>query len=135
MMKKRNPWKQARKRGLYKSHFSWNKGFKEYFAVKRHQSTILKIFKRRRMRNRLLIFNRTYDVRSLGGFDGSEIMFSSNDAPSRRILFWQIQLGATINLDDIYTYRILKRMCRNPRKDFLSLQSRWSFRIRNRYHG
>ena len=36
---------------------------------------------------------------------------------------------------DHYTYRILKRMCRNPRKDFLPLQSRWSFRIRNRYHG
>ena len=52
-------------RGLYKA-FSWNKGFKEYFAVKATPNpTILKIFKRRRMRNRLLIFNRTYDVRSL----------------------------------------------------------------------
>ncbi len=52
-------------RGLYKA-FSWNKGFKEYFAVKATPNpTILKILKRRRMRNRLLIFNRTYDVRSL----------------------------------------------------------------------
>ena len=52
-------------RGLYKA-FSWNKGFKEYFAVKDDtKSNNLKDFKVRRMRNRLLIFNRTYDVRSL----------------------------------------------------------------------
>ena len=52
-------------RGLYKA-FSWNKGFKEYFAVKATPNpTILKILKEEGCGNRLLIFNRTYDVRSL----------------------------------------------------------------------
>ena len=40
-------------RGLYKA-FSWNKGFKEYFAVKATPNPTI-----------LNIFNRTYDVRSL----------------------------------------------------------------------
>ena len=106
-------------RGLYKA-FSWNKGFKEYFAVKATPNpTILKILKEEgcgtdcSSLTELMMSDRC-------GFDGSEIMFSSNDTPAEEF---------------ILAYRILKRMCRNPRKDFLPLQSRWSFRIRNRYHG
>ena len=68
------------------------------------------------------------------GFDGSEIMFSSNDTPAEEFILAK-QLGATINLDDITHIEFLKECAGNPRKDFLPLQSRWSFRIRNRYHG
>ena len=49
-------------RDLYKA-FSWNKGFKEYFAVKATPNpTILRILKKRRLWNRLFFPHRAYDV-------------------------------------------------------------------------
>ena len=86
-------------RGLYKA-FSWNKGFKEYFAVKATPNpTILKILKEEgcgtdcSSLTELMMSDRC-------GFDGSEIMFSSNDTPAEEFILAK-QLGATINLDDI----------------------------------
>ena len=84
-------------RSLYAA-FNWNKGFKEYFAVKATPTpAILKILKEEgcgldcasgvelTMADRL-------------GFHGNEIMFSSNDTPADEFLQAK-KLGATINLD------------------------------------
>ncbi len=49
-----------------KEAFAWNKGFREYFAVKATPKPIyFKYFKRLRLRNGLFFFNRADDVRCL----------------------------------------------------------------------
>lgn len=86
-------------RKLHKA-FSWNKGYKEYFAVKATPNpTILKILKEEgcgtdcSSYTELLMSDRC-------GFSGNEIMFSSNDTPAKEFEL-AARLGATINLDDI----------------------------------
>lgn len=80
--------------------FSWNPGFKEYFAVKATPNpTILKILKEEGC---------GVDVASLTelmmaqrcGFVEDEIMFSSNDTPAEEFQYAR-KINATINLDDI----------------------------------
>ena len=79
--------------------FSWNKGFREYFAVKATPTPgILKILKEEgcgvdcSSLTELMMSDRC-------GFHGSEIMFSSNDTPAEEFVLAD-KLGATINLDD-----------------------------------
>ena len=78
--------------------FSWNKGYKEFFAVKATPTpAILKILHEEgcgvdcASYVELLMSDKC-------GFDGSEMMFSSNDTPKEEYLFAE-KLGATINLD------------------------------------
>ncbi|MBK4110412.1 diaminopimelate decarboxylase [Lactococcus petauri] len=78
--------------------FSWNKGFKEFFAVKATPtSAILKILQEEGCGAdcasyvELILANKC-------GFDKSEIMFSSNDTPAEEFLLAK-KLGATINID------------------------------------
>ena len=82
-----------------KEAFSWNKGFREYFAVKATPNPfILNILKE---------YGCGCDCASLTElmladalhFNGEEIMFSSNDTPAEEFVFAD-QIGATINLDD-----------------------------------
>lgn len=80
--------------------FSWNKGFREYFAVKATPTPgILKILKEEgcgtdcSSLTELMMSDRC-------GFHGSEIMFSSNETPAEEFVLAD-RLGATINLDDI----------------------------------
>lgn len=78
--------------------FSWNKGFKEFFAVKATPTpAILKILQEEGCGAdcasyvELILANKC-------GFDKSEIMFSSNDTPPEEFLLAK-KLGATINID------------------------------------
>lgn len=78
--------------------FSWNKGFKEFFAVKATPTpAILKILQEEGCGAdcasyvELILANKS-------GFDNSEIMFSSNDTPAEEFLLAK-KLGATINID------------------------------------
>ena len=78
--------------------FAWNAGFKEYFAVKATPTpAILKILQEENCgvdcasEIELLMSHKL-------GFDGSNIMFSSNDTPAEEFLYAR-QIGATINLD------------------------------------
>lgn len=78
--------------------FAWNEGFKEYFAVKATPTpAILKILHEEgcgvdcASYVELLLSQKT-------GFDGSEMMFSSNDTPAEEFKFAK-EIGATINLD------------------------------------
>ena len=80
--------------------FAWNKGFKEYFAVKATPNPyLIQILKE---------YGCGCDCSSLTelmlskavGIKGEDIMFSSNDTPAEEYAY-AAKLGATINLDDI----------------------------------
>ena len=83
-----------------KEAFSWNKGYKEYFAVKATPNPFLiSILKE---------YGCGYDCSSLTelmlsdaiGAEPGDIMFSSNDTPAEEFALAD-KLGAIINLDDI----------------------------------
>ncbi|MBR1628936.1 MAG: diaminopimelate decarboxylase, partial [Lachnospiraceae bacterium] len=83
-----------------KEAFSWNPGFKEYFAVKATPNPFLmKLF---------MDYGFGFDCSSLTelmlseavGATGDDIMFSSNDTPPEEFQK-AYELGAIINLDDI----------------------------------
>ena len=99
-------------RNLYKA-FSWNKGFKEYFAVKATPNpTILKILYEEgcgtdcSSLTELMMSERC-------GIVGDEIMFSSNDTPAEEFVKAK-ELGAIINLDDITHIDFLKETAGIP---------------------
>lgn len=88
--------------------FSWNKGFKEYFAVKANPNPFL-----------IQILNEYgcgCDCSSLSelmlsnalGVMGSNIMFSSNATPAKEFEY-AAKLGATINLDDFTHIEFLEK--------------------------
>ena len=88
--------------------FSWNPGFKEYFAVKATPNPqILKILKEEgcgvdcSSLTELMMSERS-------GFIGNEIMFSSNETPAEDFDL-AAKLGATINLDDLTHVDFLKQ--------------------------
>lgn len=80
--------------------FSWNKGFKEYFAVKATPNPVLIQILRE--------YGCGCDCSSLTelmlskamGLPGNDIMFSSNDTPAEEYAYAD-KIGAIINLDDI----------------------------------
>ena len=87
--------------------FSWNKGFKEYFAVKANANPFL-----------IKILNEYgcgCDCSSMTelmlsdaiGVKGEGIMFSSNDTPPEEFAY-AAKLGAIINLDDITQIKVLE---------------------------
>lgn len=93
--------------------FSWNKGFKEYFAVKATPNPfLLKILREEGC---------GVDCSSLTelmmseacGFSGSEIMFSSNVTPEEDYRFAK-KLNAYINLDDFTDIEALERAAGLP---------------------
>ncbi len=83
-----------------KEAFAWNKGFKEYFAVKATPNPYLISILRE--------YGCGCDCSSLTelmlssamGVEGKDIMFSSNDTPAEEFAY-AAKIGATINLDDI----------------------------------
>ena len=87
--------------------FSWNKGFKEYFAVKATPNPVLmQILKAQGCGFDCsslteLMLSEAVDAK------GSDIMFSSNDTPAEEFAL-AAKLGAIINLDDITHIDFLK---------------------------
>ena len=78
--------------------FSWNQGFKEYFAVKATPNpTILKILKEEGCGVDCASYVELLMSQKVG-FSDSDIMFSSNDTPAKEMQLAR-ELGATINLD------------------------------------
>lgn len=83
-----------------KEAFSWNKGFKEYFAVKATPNPfILNILKECGCGTDCSSATELM-MSDACGFKGHEIMFSSNDTPPEEFALAN-DLGAVINLDDI----------------------------------
>lgn len=83
-----------------KEAFSWNKGYREYFAVKATPNPFIL--------NILKDYGCGSDCSSMTelmmsdavGFSGEDIMFSSNDTPAEEFQYAD-KVGAIINLDDI----------------------------------
>ena len=87
--------------------FAWNKGFKEYFAVKDTPNPfILKILKEEGCGTDCSSLTELM-MSDACGFCGTEIMFSSNDTPPQEFQFAH-DLGAIINLDDFTHIRCLE---------------------------
>lgn len=83
-----------------KDAFSWNKGFREYFAVKANPNpSILKILKEEGCGADCSSYTELMLAEAVG-FSGSDIMFSSNVTP-REDFEYARELRAIINLDDI----------------------------------
>ncbi len=93
-------------RRLYQA-FSWNEGFREYFAVKATPNpSILKILKEEGCGTDCSSMTEL-EMSDACGFQGHEIMFSSNDTPLQEYKFAE-KLGAIINLDDFSNIAELK---------------------------
>ena len=106
--------------------FSWNKGYKEFFAVKATPNPfLLKILREEGCGTDCSSYTELL-MSDACGFTGKEIMFSSNDTPAEDFAL-AAKLGATINLDDFTHIEFLDRIagipeticCRyNPGGDF-----------------
>ena len=97
---------RERARALHEA-FSWNPGFKEYFAVKATPNpAILKILKEEGCGVDCASYVELLMSQKLG-FAGQDIMFSSNNTPAEEFQFAR-DLGATINLDAYEDVAFLK---------------------------
>lgn len=97
--------------------FSWNPGFKEYFAVKATPNPELLDILRQEGCG---VDTSSYTELVLSdacGFKGAEIMFSSNDTPAQD-MFEAVRLGAYINLDDLTMVDFLEQVAQVPRHIF-----------------
>ena len=91
-----------------KEAFSWNKGFKEYFAVKATPNPfLLDILKEYDMGCDCSSMTELMMAKACG-FDGPHIMFSSNDTPLEEFEYAN-ELGAIINLDDFTHIEFLEK--------------------------
>ena len=96
-----------------KEAFSWNRGFREYFAVKATPNPfIMEILKEEgcgfdcSSYTELMLSDRV-------GAKGEDIMFSSNATPDEDFLLAR-KLNAQINLDDFTHIEILDKLCGIP---------------------
>lgn len=80
--------------------FSWNQGFREYFAVKATPNPFLLQILREYGCGADCSSMTELMMSEASGFHGEEIMFSSNDTPMEEFQYAH-KLGAIINLDDI----------------------------------
>lgn len=96
-----------------KEAFSWNKGFKEYFAVKATPNpTILQILKEEGCGTDCSSYTELLMSEAVG-ITGSDIMFSSNVTPAEDFVLAR-KLGATINLDDFTHIDFLEKAAGIP---------------------
>lgn len=93
--------------------FAWNKGFKEYFAVKATPLPgILKIMKEEGCGTDCSSYPELL-LSDVCGFKGHDIMFSSNDTPVKDMQE-AYKLGAIINLDDFTMIDFLEQVAAIP---------------------
>lgn len=85
--------------GRLKKAFAWNTGFREYFAVKATPNPfIIDILKKEGCGVDCSSMTELMMAQAMG-YEGQEIMFSSNDTPPEEFKLAK-ELGAVINLDD-----------------------------------
>ncbi len=101
-------------RDLYKA-FSWNKGFKEYFAIKATPNPyIVNILKEEGCGADCSSYTELMMAEKLGFSKGkNEIMFSSNATPEKDFVYAK-ELGAIINLDDFTHIDFLEKAAGIP---------------------
>lgn len=82
-----------------KKAFAWNRGFREYFAVKATPNPfVIDILKKEGCGVDCSSLTELMMAQAMG-YEGEEIMFSSNDTPPEEFKLAK-ELGAVINLDD-----------------------------------
>lgn len=88
--------------------FSWNKGFREYFAVKATPNPfVMDILKEQGCGADCSSLTELMIARAMD-FEGEKIMFSSNDTPPEEFQM-AAELGAVINLDDFTHIEFLEK--------------------------
>ena len=96
-----------------KAAFSWNKGFREYFAVKATPNPfLLQILKEEGCGADCSSYTELMMSEAVG-LTGADIMFSSNATPAEDFVLAR-QLGATINLDDFTHIDFLEKVAGLP---------------------
>ena len=88
--------------------FSWNKGFREYFAVKANPNPFLSDILREYGCGCDCSSYTELMLSEAMGCRGDDIMFSSNDTPAEDYVYAE-KLGATINLDDFTHIEFLEK--------------------------
>lgn len=93
--------------------FSWNKGFKEYFAVKATPNPyLMQILREEGCGSDCSSYSELLLAETVGNV-GSDIMFSSNATPAEEFVLAK-KLGAIINLDDITHIDFLEKVAGIP---------------------
>lgn len=116
------------------SAFSWNKGFKEFFAVKATPNpTLLKLLKNLGCGVDCSSLTELMMAEKLG-FTGEEIMFSSNETAAEEYVLAK-KLGAFINLDDITHIEFLKEVAGIPSRICMRYNPGGEFNLNNRIMG
>lgn len=114
-----------------KQAFSWNKGFKEYFAVKATPNPyIMQILKQEGCGMDCSSYTELLMSQAVG-VTGHDIMFSSNVTPAGDYILAD-ELGAIINLDDISHIDFLNRLCGIPQTISCRYNPGGEFKISNR---
>ena len=91
-----------------KEAFAWNKGYKEYFAVKANPNpAIVQLLRECGCGTDCSSMTELMLAKAVG-CTGTEIMFSSNDTPPEEFQLCQ-ELGGIINLDDITHIPVLEK--------------------------
>ena len=96
-----------------KDAFSWNKGFKEYFAVKANPNPYLIQILREYGCGCDCSSETELMLADALDFDGEDIMFSSNATPAEEYVLAK-KIGAVINLDDITHIDFLEKCAGIP---------------------
>ncbi len=97
--------------------FAWNPGFKEHFAVKATPNpALLQILKEEGCGVDCSSYTELLLSRACG-FEGHEIMFSSNETPALD-MFEAARLGALVNLDDLTMVDFLEQVAEVPETVF-----------------
>ena len=110
--------------------FSWNKGFKEYFAVKATPTPgILQILKEEGCGMDCSSYTELMLSEAVG-VTGSDIMFSSNVTPAEDFQY-AVKLNATINLDDFTHIAFLEKVAGIPETISCRYNPGGSFAINN----
>lgn len=94
--------------------FSWNKGFKEYFAVKATPNPYLMQILKEEGCGMDCSSLTELQLCEACGITGSDIMFSSNVTPVEDMQK-AYELGANINLDDYTHVEFIKKVCGVPK--------------------
>lgn len=111
--------------------FSWNKGFKEFFAVKATPTPkILQILKEEGCGVDCSSYTELL-MSEACGFKGEEIMFSSNVTPDEDYILAH-KLGANINLDDFTHIEILDKLTGIPETICCRFNPGGNFELHNR---
>ena len=114
--------------GGFLKAFSWNKKFKEYYAVKACPTPgILKILKEQGCGVDCASECELMIAEAMG-FKGEEIMFSSNETPAGEFAYAK-RLGAIINLDDYTLIDSLIEECGAPEKICLRFNPGGEFKL------